>query len=195
MLISGVDIRTMDIATVNLRDVQNVSQARRDHIMRFRRENDRRRALAATLLLDAMLRDHCGLSERDVVYAVGEHGKPRLVGFDSLHFNLSHSGRWAVAAMATVEVGIDVQELAEFKPEAARLVMPDEVVHRIEALDTDKRDREFTRCWTRLEACCKLTGEGLSTLSAVKEFDGIDIYDEWLDERHHLSVAVRGLRS
>lgn len=193
MLITGVDIRKMDVTTVDLRQIDNVSTARREHIMRFRREEDRRRTLAATLLLDELLRDHADISERSVTYIIGKHGKPRVEGLDSLHFNLSHSGRWAVAAMASTAVGVDVQEVAEFKPEAARLVMPLIEVERIASFGDEERDREFTRCWTRLEACCKLTGEGLSTHTPEKEFEGIDIYDEWLDERHHLSVAVRRL--
>ena len=189
MQIEGVDIRIMDIAGVDMRQLDNVSEARREHILRFKREDDRRRALAATLLLDALLHEHAGVRERDVKLVIGEHGKPRLFGYDSLHFNISHSGRYAVAAMAPFSVGIDVQELATFSPEEARLVMPDDVVRLLEALSEVERDREFTRRWTRLEACCKLTGEGLSTLTPDRVFEGIEIYDQWLDERHHLSVA------
>ena len=46
--------------------------------------------------------------KKQLVY--GTHGKPALSDSFSPHFNISHSGKYAVCALSEVPCGIDIQE-------------------------------------------------------------------------------------
>lgn len=133
----------------------------------------------------AMLRHLLGhLSQRPaaaLTWLTGPHGKPALSnagssagGMSSLHFNLSHSGHWALlATSATLELGVDIEEDAsrERLPEMAhRILSVEERPHQatsasdLAAIATfERRENELhlLRAWTRKEACLKALGTGL----------------------------------
>lgn len=95
------------------------------------READRRRVVAAWLLLAYGLREEYGLASVPPI-AYGRRGKPffdeeaqRHADRPLPHFNLSHSGCFVACALAPVEIGLDVQSCAE----AARHLSP-ALLHR-----------------------------------------------------------------
>ncbi len=116
-----------------------VSSYRREKALAFRFEKDRRTSLLAGLLLDELLAD-CGLRERDMIYEVGEFGKPMLAGHKNLHFSLAHSAGMAVGALSSVPIGVDVERLPDFPRDVA------------EPYD-----------WTEMESVGKLLGCGVGT--------------------------------
>ena len=120
--------------------LNGVSPYRREKVLAFRFDKDRRLSLLAGLLLDELLRDR-GLSERGMHYEVDALGKPRFREFDNLHFSLAHSGIVAAAALGEHPVGVDVECLSGF---------PNDI--------TDP----YT--WTAMESVGKLTGEGVGVL-------------------------------
>ena len=106
---------------------------------RFRMEADKRRCLCAGLaLLDA-------LEERDV--------RP------GLHFNLSHSGNYAVCAVSEQEVGIDIQEIRDPRESLVKYCCTDNERKRI--LESSHSAAVFTVVWSWKEAFMKMTGQGL----------------------------------
>lgn len=113
-------------------------------------------------------------------------GKPALAD-RGWHFNLSHSGRRALVAIARQPLGIDLEMLD--KPgidvdELVGLVCHPTEKAVIEALSAAERQRLFYRTWTRKEAYCKALGVGLQrelptlrmethpTTAAVEVIDG-----------------------
>ncbi|MBB5082705.1 4'-phosphopantetheinyl transferase family protein [Nonomuraea endophytica] len=81
-----------------------------------------------------------------------------------LDFNLSHSGEWALIAVAPEgrRVGVDVERIspdADILELAARMYQPEEV-ERVRAAGAP----EFFRLWTAKEAYIKATGVGLAGL-------------------------------
>ena len=119
--------------------LSRVSSYRREKALAFRFEKDRRTSLLAGLLLDELLAG-CGLRERDMIYEVGEFGKPMLAGHENLHFSLAHSAGMAVGALSTVPIGVDVERLPGF---------PRDVAEPYE--------------WTEMESVGKLLGCGVGT--------------------------------
>lgn len=105
----------------------------------------------------------------ELVFARGEHGKPRLVG-GAVTFNLSHCDDVALLAVsrAGIEVGCDVERLD------ARVV-PAELARRVLApREAGMLARPaFFRIWCRKEACLKATGVGL-----VDDLPSIDVCDD-----------------
>jgi 4'-phosphopantetheinyl transferase len=99
-----------------------------------------------------------------VEFIFNRWGKPALADGEP-HFNVSHSGDYALIAIAPgVEVGIDVEYLA--RPlrieELARSVFAPGEFEIFSRLDGPRRDRFFFRVWTCKEAVMKAAGAGLS---------------------------------
>ncbi len=93
--------------------------------------------------------------------AVTEQGKPFLKGCENVHFNISHSGSYAVCAVASAPVGVDIQKIGEYKRTVAERVFNEPELLRIEA-SKDKAS-EFTKLWTEKEAVLKMLGTGLAS--------------------------------
>ena len=139
------------------------SPVRRAKVEAYKHPRSRCLSIGVGLLLDRLLAE-VGLRERDMDYVEGEHGKPSLVGFPDIAFNLSHSGSMVAAAMTvgTEHIGIDIQRIARYRPELVRRVFSDADRAKLAALATDaERERLFTRLWCRAEAYAKATGAGL----------------------------------
>lgn len=87
------------------------------------------------------------------------NGKPGLAGIE---FNLSHSGAWAVLAVATRPVGIDIETRLVRDPLALaeRFCTPHETA-TLRALPTSDHPAAFRRIWTAREAAVKALGRSL----------------------------------
>lgn len=98
-------------------------------------------------------------SETDV--SLGADGKPYYGAHPDIHFNISHSGRWAAAVLAEQAVGLDIQtvnETVRWKAVAERSFAPS-MQRRLEGSPDPKQ--EFYHLWTELEAYGKYLGCGL----------------------------------
>jgi phosphopantetheinyl transferase len=131
-------------------------------------EADRARFVLSHVALRCVLATALGRAPREIALAAGPHGKPGLApGQDGgLRWNLSHSGRLALVAVARdVEVGADVERVRPW-PDDDRVLPLDLLAsrarRRLAALPAAARPREFARCWTRVEAVAKALGTGLA---------------------------------
>ena len=113
-------------------------------------EADRLRCIGAGALIAHVM----GIDESALVR--GEHGKIDSAG--RLHFNLSHSGDYAILARHTSDVGADIERIGIQRAKLApRVFLPEEI-------DWMRRDPEprFYALWTLKESVLKLTGRGFS---------------------------------
>ncbi|MBR2338766.1 MAG: 4'-phosphopantetheinyl transferase superfamily protein [Clostridia bacterium] len=148
-------------------DAQQLSEARRAKAAQFQHPQDRALCLCAGWALDAALRT-VGLRERTAVIVTGEHGKPFLSEYPRWHFNLSHSGDWAVCALSDAPIGVDIEQLRErdYLRLAQRHFSPDEV-GALQTLSPTQQQERFFRLWTRKESWLKAQGIGLAGLSSA----------------------------
>lgn len=135
----------------------SVDERRREKVLRMRRAEDRRLSLCAGLLLREALR-LCGAPE-GLRIAEGEHGKPYFPDAPQWHFNLSHSGRYALCAVGDIKVGCDIEQIGTGGLALARRFFAPEETARLEA---DADPTAFTRLWTLKESYIKAIGAGLS---------------------------------
>lgn len=93
--------------------------------------------------------------------ALGEHGKPFFTLQPGIHYNITHSGKYAACIFAGQEVGIDIQEHRNAKYERMlERMVPAEMVREI--MSSDNVEQAFFTQWVLREAYIKWTGEGLS---------------------------------
>ena len=96
----------------------------------------------------------------DASLGKGPYGKPYLTEYPEIHFNISHSGGWAVCALASMPCGVDIQER---QPIRSRRMVERTMNAREQRqiLEAEDSTGEFIKLWTYKESCIKLSGEGL----------------------------------
>src|SRR5579863_853080 len=96
---------------------QLLTPAEQARASRFRIEEDRCRFQVARAATRCILGAYLGLPPQNVGIDLNQYGKPELDASTvplerRVHFNLSHSGRWILAAFArSFPVGIDVEQV------------------------------------------------------------------------------------
>lgn len=172
----------------------------RERLHRFLMPADRRRFLAAHAALRILLGAALGCEPESLAFTTGSHGKPALRE-GTAHFNLSHSGRIALVAIATeAEVGADVEEVHSMPDRdaiAARYFHRSERA-ALDALDEPQREIAFFRTWTRKEAVLKALGVGigheLSSFSVTEPPNAWSLLD--IDpEPGHVGAIALALRA
>ena len=137
-----------------------LSASRKAHIDRMKIEQDKKRSLAATVLLKKLL------SERGVsaTLKTAENGRPYLAD-SNLFVSLSHSGEFVACAVSSKRIGIDLEKLRPVKDALINRVCTEDE----KAFVYSKSDpfAAFFEIWTAKEAYLKCfncdTATALST--------------------------------
>lgn len=129
-------------------------QERQQQIRSCRLAEDQVRLAGAGWLLQLALQQ-AGVPIPQQQFVRTRFGKPRLADRDVPHFSLSHSGHWAVCAVADHPVGVDVELPRCTSALARRHFHPEEVAAAATADD-------LCRLWTAKEAFLKALGVGLT---------------------------------
>jgi len=132
----------------------------------------RYRTLVARVFLRLQLSKVLGTKWREIVLRIDKKGKPFLQHKEHLHFNLSHSGNWIVAAISKKKIGIDIEHLKAIAIERYSSFL--QINERNYILDgnSEERLRRFFEVWTLKESYIKATGMGfyepLSSYSVIQ---------------------------
>ena len=139
-----------------------VSPERRAAIEKYRFEKDKRLSLGAGLLFNLALSD-LNIDPSAVSVKKGEHGKPYLIEYPGVFFNLSHSGSRAMCVISDRECGCDVEKISGEHMSVAEHFFTGPEQEYI-AKGTEGDAGRFFRLWTHKESYIKATGAGLSAL-------------------------------
>ncbi|HEX5309242.1 MAG TPA: 4'-phosphopantetheinyl transferase superfamily protein [Solirubrobacteraceae bacterium] len=156
----------------------------RQRAARFHRRRDGVRWACSRALLRLLLAGYLDRDPATLRFALGKYGKPEIPPpsppsanelsdpCPQLHFNLSHSGAFALYAIALDQpVGVDIEALDRDVDQlavAARAFDGDSV-RRLRELPPAERKREFVRLWVRHEASLKCLGLGLGSTEALAQ--------------------------
>lgn len=144
-----------------------LSPDEQERALRFRVPRARRQFVSARAWLRLILARYTNMQPSEVEITYGQYGKPQLGPAPepaSLRFNVSHSGDFAIIAVAQQrEVGVDVERI---RPQVAVEALADSSFSTEEAAGLKElrgraRQRAFFTCWSRKEAYAKATGKGL----------------------------------
>lgn len=137
-----------------------VSPERREKAVRYRKCADAALSLAAEILLRYAFAT--AAEPFPAAFEKTAQGKP-FAPDSPLHFNLSHSGEWAVCAVSDADIGCDVEKIDPVHVDVAkRFFTAAENVQLDEAENETERTRRFFRLWTLKESFQKATGQGMS---------------------------------
>ena len=151
------DIKQMDGETYR-RALAQMSPVRQKRVKEIAAEDDRKRTVAAELLARRAVGEKLGIAPEQVALTVDENDKPRIEG-DPMYISMSHSGAWAVCAIADQPVGVDVEVIRGAQEKFIGRVCSEEEQRYIRYGDAGCFQR-FWECWTAKEALFKLTGKG-----------------------------------
>lgn len=139
-----------------------MSSAERERTQKFVRGKES--YIASRWLLRAVLARYTNLPPEVVEFLRTDKGKPYLPRSD-IHFSLSHSGNWALLAVAKVEpIGIDIEAVSATRDLigiAESYYHPHEFAQLQTLADSAQHDY-FYRLWTLKEAFFKAIGTGIS---------------------------------
>jgi 4'-phosphopantetheinyl transferase len=140
-----------------------VPEATRLKIDSFARSNDAQRSLLGELLVRHLLAELTKSKLPDHPFTIGEKGKPAPDGYNGIHFNISHSGQWVVAALSPASVGVDVERMRKVPEGVAHRFFSDAENKMLQnALNESQKAEIFFTLWTLKESFLKAIGKGLT---------------------------------
>lgn len=182
------DIRRLDEETM-AQTMAMMDEARRRRVDDIAGEDDRKRTVAGELLARRALAQRLGCSEGEAPLRWDDTGKP-AVDADGVYVSVSHSGPYAVCAVADVPVGVDVEVVRSADEKFMRRVCSEAEMAYIRVGD-DGDCARFWEIWTAKESLFKLTGKGpLLTLSQLALPEGV-VLDHIREKGCALTTALR----
>jgi 4'-phosphopantetheinyl transferase len=142
-----------------------LSAAERDRANRFRLAQDRTLFAMTRAALRALLGKAIGVSAAQITFDEGPHGKPCLAGLRGPHFNVSHSGSWALIGLSDSRpIGVDIEFMRKLDNQlaVARSFFSDAEYRALIGIENGMRHQAFYNFWTAKEAVLKALGVGIS---------------------------------
>ena len=151
-----------------------VDEQRRREALRYKHLFGQFACLKSWLMLEELLKP---LGINDLEMNFNAHGKPYLIRYPDVHFNLSHCKNGIAVAVDSSPVGIDIESFHRDNEALIRRTMNDA---EIEAIQTSPNPTAaFTQLWTQKEAVLKLRGTGI-----VNDLHGVLDGKDYLLESH-----------
>ena len=149
-------IRKLDEGAVYDRCYNSLSAYRREKADKVKFPEDKKRSVAAGILLNQGLSAY-GLRECDMVYETNQNGKPFFREYPQIRFSLSHSGEYVMAAFSDVEIGCDIQQMEQTDLKIARrFFAPEEYAYIKEQEEESAQEEAFYRIWVLKESFLKI---------------------------------------
>jgi 4'-phosphopantetheinyl transferase len=161
----------LDAADASESALAVLSEDEQARARRFVFDVHRHRFIACRAALRARLAERLGRAPGSLRFEYGPVGKPSLAGHDTLRFNVSHSDRYALLALADqAEVGVDIEQirpLSDMNALAERVFSHGERA-ALAQVPGDRQADAFFAGWTRKEAYIKARGDGIGMLDAIE---------------------------
>jgi 4'-phosphopantetheinyl transferase len=162
-----------------------VSDNRRKEALRYKHLFGQFACLKSYVMLREILEDK-GLSH-PFRFGYNEHGKPFLIDYPEIHFNISHCKNGIAVAVSDETVGIDIESYRNVSDTLVRYTMNEEE-RRIISESSDPI-RTFTEFWTKKEAVFKLRGTGI-TNNLHELLNGDETVETHVNEERRYAYSI-----
>ena len=164
--------------------LKNISEAQKEKMLRYKNEKDQLRSLLSSYLVNQLSKEEPKKNQM---------GKPY---FDNgPYFNISHSGKYVIMAIANQEVGVDIEENIEKNMDVLLKIFNEAEAKMI------KEHADFYYLWCAKESLIKCMGSSVSKikevpslpLNGLKTFKGIDYQcQSFIYDKHIISITRQG---
>ena len=172
-------VYAMNVSGINPDDkkwYKYLPDKRIEKVKHLKKSRNKAQSIGVQLLLNYAVERETG--NRGIVkWDTESGGKPYLTEYDGLYVNLSHSGDYAVCAVHSASVGVDIQRCRECDMGLAERFSTHEECEYING-SADKNST-FFEVWTKKESFVKAIGTGItiplgsfSVLSDLVEYGG-----------------------
>ena len=162
---------------------------------RFHFDRDRDRFIASRAVQRQVLAQYVNADAREMEFAAGQFGKPRIPGDSTLRFNLSHSGDLMLLGVTHArEIRVDVEFMrmnVPFETLADHYFDPEDAWD-LRLLPASQRAWKFYDVWTCTEAQLKAGGAGLAHGTHVADANRWSLLKFTPAAGYAAAVAVEG---
>lgn len=164
--------------------LKNISDSQKEKALKFKNEKDQIRSLLSSYFVNQ-------LSKEEILK--NEMGKPYFS--NGPFFNVSHSGKYVMMAVANKEVGVDIEENIEKNMDILLKIFNEAEAKMI------KEHADFYYLWCAKESLIKCIGSSVShikevpslPLNGLKTFKGKDYQCQtFFYEKHIVSITREG---
>jgi 4'-phosphopantetheinyl transferase len=137
--------------------------------------------ITAEIFIQRIANNHLGIAREKLIIDKNKYGKPFLVHFPNIHYNVSHTKGLIVCAISNHCVGIDVERIKPFnKPIVERFFSRNECEYVF--VSKENQDKRFAEIWTKKEAYVKWLGKGMEV-----PFESFDVCHEGAENLYSFS--------
>ena len=133
-----------------------LSEERKEKILKFKNEADRKRSLMAGIMIRDNLAEY-GISQGDI--KVTDNGRLYVDEAYNIDFNISHSGNYVLMVIGDGRLGCDIELVRDRNTSVAKRCFTKGELDWITKQDDETLG--FYRIWTARESYAKMTGEGI----------------------------------
>lgn len=159
---------------------------RRTKAIRYKRKEDKISCIVSYCLLVYGLKKDYGIHNPKIGF--GRYGKPFLLDYPKIYFNISHCRYGCVCAFSDREVGVDIQDIRPVSDNVIDKVCCQNEINVMQNF-TD-RNREFTKIWAMKESYVKMMGIGM--LYGLKRIDTTKLSEKITvigNDKYYIAVA------
>ncbi len=128
-------------------------------IVNLKSRNKQLEKVLGNMLIRYAVKDFFGIPMKNQNFSADFNGKPHIVGYENVYFNLSHSSGVVACAVSDDKIGIDIEKIRPISENVINRVCSKKEKNLIDS--SHEKSSEFIRIWTAKEAAAKLVGEGL----------------------------------
>ena len=180
LLIADIDLAN----TYHHHLLKSISEEQKEKALRFKNDKDQRRSLISSYLVNQLSKEE--LQKNPM-------GKPYYP--NGPYFNISHSGRYVVMAIANQEVGVDIEENVEKQIDVLLKLFNEAEIKMI------KEHADFYYLWCAKESLIKCMGSSIGKIKEVPSLplNGLKTYKEvdyqcqtFIYDKHIISITKMG---
>lgn len=157
-----------------------VRQDKAEYILRQKVKQKADEMLIGEILMMVCVQKTFNIPFHQQKITTDSYGKPYLINFPQIHFNISHSKGFVVCAVCDTPVGVDVQKITRYSPAIAKRICNDDELLRL--INSSAQDSDFTKLWTRKESALKLYGTGIAQGNIKNCLNGVIAKSKKIDD-------------
>ncbi len=162
-----------------------MTDKRKAEIKSLAKDSDKKLSILGEMLAKKRLAQLSGISTDKIIIKKTPSGKPEA-SLDGYYISISHSGEYAVCAVDSKPIGIDIEKIREINIKTAERFCNKKELDIINNSDTVLN---FFRLWTAKEAEFKRSSDNIKSF---KDINTAEIIKEYIEFENYIVCISKG---